>query len=73
MKKLLKRLNKLFPTITVNIFCNDDRLVIEIDKTEIFYYNHLTEEFKYKYIRKDKAELIKNLYMMNLFGGDIDG
>lgn len=70
MKNIFKKLFKLFPTINVNIFCDEERLVIEIDKYEIFYFNRLTSEFKYKHIDKYKAEYIRNLYFNWLIRGD---
>jgi|LGVF01.2.fsa_nt_gb hypothetical protein len=63
---------KYFPTINVNIFCNEERLIIEIDKYEIFYYSIETKKFKYKHIDQEKAELIKGIYIF-CTGGDLNG
>lgn len=73
MKNLLKKLNSLFPVINVNIFCDKERLAIEIDKYEIFYFNRINNEFKYKHMDIQKAEHIKSLYLYWLTRGDIDG
>lgn len=73
MKKLLEKLNSLFLIINVNIFCDEERLVIEIDKYELFYFNHLTGKFKYKHMDIQKAEYIRNQYMYWIVRGDYDG
>lgn len=73
MKIFLQTLNERFPTIEVNIFCNEERLIIEIDKYEIFYYSNATKEFKYNHIPEHKAKEIKSLYVFSSNVGDING